>query len=172
MVRPAAWADGLESTERDVVQAALQELLGPGPGFREPTTLLLALGLMHKVPACRALALEVFLLACTTGRLDPAALGTILGRFLAHEFVPVQRLADNLQQARAIDATTDDALLQVLNNLLPELPAAPLRNTKKLVELYAELTSRSGREPAEAIKTNLRSWQGTSALKQVVGELV
>jgi hypothetical protein len=172
VVRTAAWADGLESTERDVVQAALQELLGPGPLFPEPTTLLLALGLMHKAPACRALALEAFLSACTTGRLEPTALGTILGRFLAHEFAPVQRLADNLQQARAIDATTDDALLQVLDQLLPQLPAAPLRNTKKLVELYADLSSRSGRLPVEAVKANLRSWKGTATLKKAVGELV
>ncbi|RYU81824.1 DUF6493 family protein [Hymenobacter persicinus] len=172
VVRTAAWADGLESTERDVVQAALQELLGPGPVFTEPTTLLLALGLMHKVPACRALALEAFLSACTTGRLDPAALGTILGRFLANEFVPVQRLADNLQQARAIDAATDDALQQVLDNLLPELSAAPLRNTKKLVELYADLSTRSGRLPAEAVKTNLLNWKSTAALKKAMGDLV
>ncbi|GAA4368945.1 hypothetical protein GCM10023185_42140 [Hymenobacter saemangeumensis] len=172
VVRTAAWADGLESTERDVVQAALQELLGPGPVFPEPTTLLLALGLMHKAPTCRALALEAFLSACTTGRLVPTVLGSILGSFLAHEFAPVQRLADNLQQARAIDATTDDALLQVLDQLLPQLPAAPLRNTKKLVELYADLCIRSGRLPAEPAKTNLRSWKGSAALKKAVGELV
>ncbi|GAA4048148.1 DUF6493 family protein [Hymenobacter glaciei] len=172
VVRTAAWADGLEAIERDVVQAALQELLGPGPVFTEPTSLLLALGLMHKVPGCRALALEVFLAACTTGRLNPKALGTILGQFLAHEFAPMQRLADNLLQARAIDATTDDALLQVLSSLLPELPAEPLRNTKKLVELYADLASRSGRQPTEAAKINLRTWKSTAALKQAVGQLV
>ncbi|WBO85245.1 DUF6493 family protein [Hymenobacter yonginensis] len=172
VVRTAAWADGLESLERDVVQAALQELLAPGPAFTEPTTLLLALGLMHKVPACRALALEVLLAACATGRLVPATLGTTLGRFLANEFVPVQRLADNLQQARAIDAATDDALQQVLDALLPELPVAPLRNTKKLVELYAELASRSGRLPAEAAQPNLRHWKATATLKKAIGELV
>ena len=172
VVRTAAWADGLEAIERDVVQAALQALLGPGPVFTEATTLLLALGLMHKVPACRALALEALLSACTTGRLQPAALGTVLGRLLANDFAPVQRLADNLQQARAIDATTDDALQQVLDNLLPELPAVPLRNTRKLVELYADLAGRSGRLPAEAVQPNLRSWQRTAALKTAVGSLV
>ncbi|MFD2717473.1 DUF6493 family protein [Hymenobacter monticola] len=172
VVRTAAWADGLESTERDVMQAALQELLGPGPMFPAPTTLLLALGLMHKVPACRALALEVFLSGCANGRLAPAELGTILGRFLAHEFVPVQRLADNLQQARAIDASTDDALLQVLTNLLLELPAEPLRNTKKLVELFADVSGRSGRKPAEAVARKLGGWNGSAALKKAIGELV
>ncbi|GAA4033466.1 hypothetical protein GCM10022409_17220 [Hymenobacter glaciei] len=172
VMRTAAWADGLESTERDVVQAALQELLGPGPAFTEPTTLLLAVGLMHRVPACRVLALEAFLSAGATRRLVPADLGTTLGRFLAVEFVPVQRLADNLQQARAIDATTDEVLQQVLDHLLPELPSAPLRNTKKLVELYTDLVGRSGREPAEAVKTNFRNWKSTAALKKTIGELV
>ena len=172
VVRTAAWADGLEATERDIVQAALQEMLGPGPGFAEATTLLLALGLLHKVPACRALALEALLSACTTGRLQPAALGTVLGRLLSNDFAPVQRLADNLQQARAIDATTDDALQQVLDSLLPELPAAPLRNTRKLVELYADLASRTGRRPTKAVKPNLLNWKRTAALKSAVGELV
>jgi hypothetical protein len=172
VMRTAAWADNLESIGRDVVQAALQELFDPGPAFTEPTTLLLAVGLMHRVPACRALALEVFLSACVTRRLVPADLGTTLGRFLAAKFVPVERLADNLQQARAIDATTDEVLQQVLNHLLPELPAAPLRNTKKLVELYVDLTSRSGRRPAEAMKANLHNWQGTPALKKAIGKLL
>ncbi|UOQ75090.1 DUF6493 family protein (plasmid) [Hymenobacter cellulosilyticus] len=125
VLRTAAWADGLEAIERDVVQAALRELLGPGPVFTEPTTVVLAIGLLHHVPACRALAIEVFLRACDTGRLVPTTLGAILGRFLAAEFVPVQRLADTLQQARAIEATTDDALQQVLDALLAKLPATP-----------------------------------------------
>ena len=172
VVRTAAWTDGLESTKRDVVLAALQELVGSGPVFTEPTTLLLATGLLHRVPACRALALEVLLSASATGRLLPAALGTLLGRFLRAEFVPVQRLADTLQPARAIDAVTDDALQQVLDTLLPELPAAPLRNTKKLVELYADLAGRTGRRPPEPVATILRSWTTSAALKKVVSELV
>jgi hypothetical protein len=56
--------------------------------------------------------------------------------------VPLPRFTKQLVQARAIDATTDDELRQVLDALLPPLPAEPLRQMSKLLSFYADLRAR------------------------------
>ncbi|TGE23363.1 DUF6493 family protein [Hymenobacter metallicola] len=160
------------SEGRDVVQQFLNSLLVPGPQFDESTTVLLAMGLVHNAPVCRALALEVLLAAIATGRLVPAALGEALGKILTVEFAPLQRLTDVLAQARAIDPVTDDALRQLLDALLPTLPATPLRNTRKLIEAYADLQSRTRHPVPAAVQGRLREWSSSATLKKAAAGLV
>jgi hypothetical protein len=171
VVRSVAWTDKLESTERDVLLAALPTLLDEGPAFGESTTLLLAVSLLHHAPSCRALALEALLDACATSRLRPEALGSWLGRLLAAEYAPLARLADLLPQAQAVSLETDDALAQTLDALLPELPATPLRSLRKLLELYADLVARTGRLVPAAVQGRLGEWRTAAALKKVLNNL-
>jgi hypothetical protein len=163
----AAWADKLESSERDLLLQALRALLHLGPALGPAETALLASGLVHHTPPCRSLAQEVLLRAIAEGRLRPAELGRTLGRQLAVGYAPVPRLTDSLAALLAIDALTDDALCQVLEALLPELPAEPLRNTRKLLELYASLRSRTQRTTPPEVCARLSAWQAIGSLKMV-----
>jgi len=172
VVRSVAYTDKLESTERDVLLAALPTLLDEGPVFGESTNLLLAVSLLHHAPSCRALALEALLSACATGRLRPEVLGCWLGRLLALEYAPLARLADLLPQAQAVSPETDDALAQTLDALLPALPAAPFRGLRKLAELYADLVARTGRPVPTAVQARLGEWQAAAGLKKVVDNLL
>jgi hypothetical protein len=117
-------------------------------------------------------ALEVLLAAVGNGRLVPGALGTVLGQLMTTGFAPVQRLTDALVQARAISALTDDALRQLLDSLLPLLPAAPLRNTRKLIEAYADLQGRTRQAVPEAVQQNLRAWSSSATLKKATTSLL
>jgi len=171
LLRTACRTDGQGSEGRDVMQGFLTSLLGPGPCFDDSTSVLLAVGLTHYAPVCRALALEVLLAAIDAGRLGPAALGEALGRLLTAEFVPVQRLTDTLAQARAISPATDDALRQLLDALLPALPAAPLRNTRKLIEAYADLQGRTRQPVPPAVREQLREWSRSATLKKAAAGL-
>ncbi|UOQ74255.1 DUF6493 family protein [Hymenobacter cellulosilyticus] len=157
---------------RGVVEAFLHSLLGAGSAFDESTTVLLAMGLVHNAPMCRALALEVLLSAIATARLQLAALGEALGKTLAVEFAPLQRLTDLLAQTRAIDPLTDDAVRQLLDVLLPALPAVPLRNTRKLIETYADLRGRTGQPVPPAVQSRLREWSTSATLKKAAASLV
>jgi hypothetical protein len=74
VLRCAAWADNLESSERDLLLRALRALLGPGPGLDAAATAVLASGLIHHTPQGRSLAQEVLLQAIAHGRLLPAPL--------------------------------------------------------------------------------------------------
>jgi len=172
VVRTAGWADKLESAERDAIAQALQTLLATGPVFAEATSLLLAVGLLHHTAACRALAQEVLLRAVAGQRLVPTALGHLLGQLLAADYAPVARLADGLPQLRAVSPTTDDALAQTLDALLPELPAAPLRNLRKLLETYADLMDGSGRPLPTPVRARLSEWSQATALKKLTAVLL
>jgi hypothetical protein len=172
VLRNAAWADNLEATERDLIARALRELLAPGPAFEAAETALLASGLIHYTPLCRSLAQEVLVRAVAQGRLIPVPLGQVLGRQLAVGYAPVPRLATNLEPLLAIDATTGDALRQVLDGLLPELAAGPPRNTGKLLETYASLRGRTHAAMPAAVQARLREWQKSANLKKMAAALL
>jgi hypothetical protein len=158
--------------ERTVQQQVLHTLLLPGLAFAESTTLLLALALVQSDAAGRALALEVLLAAIEHGRLVPVDLGRALGRLLAAEFAPIPRLTDSLAQARALSPPTDDALGQLLEALLPELPTPPPRQTAKLLAAYADLVARTHRPVPIVLQAHLREWSTSAALKRVAASLL
>jgi hypothetical protein len=168
----AATRDTVDSSNRDVLLQAMRSLLGDGDAFDEPTTLLLAIGLTYNAPACRALALEVLLAAVATGRLVPDALGKTLGHLLAAGFVPVQRLTDGLAAIRASSPAADAALHQLLDALLPALPAEPPRNTRKLLDAYADLRGRTQPLLPAPVQARLREWQASAALKKAIASLL
>jgi hypothetical protein len=168
----AATRDIVDSSNRDVLLQAMRGLLGDGPAFDAPTTLLLAIGLTYNASACRALALEALLAAIATARLVPAALGQTLGRLLTAGFVPVQRLTDGLAEIRASSPTADAALHQLLDALLPALPAEPPRNTRKLLDAYTDLISRTRQPVPGPVQARLREWQASASLKKASASLL
>lgn len=171
-LRTCCRTDEAGSEARDAVQFALAGLLSTGPRHAAGTSALLAAGLLHQAPTARAMALEVLLSATDTGRLLPTDLGRALGRLLATGRAPLARLTDTLAQARAISFRTDDALRQTLEALLPLLPVAPLRNTAKLLDAYADALSRTHHLVPEAVQDRLREWQRVSSLKKTAGALL
>ncbi|UOR06447.1 DUF6493 family protein [Hymenobacter aerilatus] len=172
VLRTCCRTDDAGSEARDAVQLTLAGLLGMGPRHAVGTSTLLAAGLVHQAATVRAMALEVLLSATDTGRLVPADLGRTLGRLLAAGRAPLARLADNLSQARAISPRTDDALCQLLEALLTQLPATPVRNTAKLLDAYADTLSRVHRPLPEAVQDRLREWQRVGSLRKTVGALL
>ncbi|WP_324679171.1 DUF6493 family protein [Hymenobacter sp. GOD-10R] len=172
VLRTCCRTDEAGSEVRDTMQRSLAGLLGTGPHHAVGTSTLLAAGLVHQAPTVRAMALEVLLSATDTGRLVPADLGRALGRLVATGRAPLARLTDGLAQVRAISLRTDDALCQALEALLPQLPVAPLRNTAKLLDTYADTSKRVRRSIPEAVQTRLREWQSVDSLKKAAGALL
>ena len=172
VLRCAAWADNLETTERDVLAQALRTLLGPGPALPAAATAVLASGLIHHTSPCRSLAQEVLLQAIAHGRLRPAPLGRLLGQQLAIGYAPATRLIANFLPIKGIDALTDDALRQTLAALLPALPAPPPRNTRPLLETYADLLARTRQPVPAGVQAQLGTWQATPSLRKICRTLL
>jgi hypothetical protein len=160
------------SEEHNLLSKQLHELLNDGPAYDDSASALLAVGLLYSLPAARALAWEVLLAAAANGQLVPAALGSALGRLLASAYAPVLRLAEALPAARGISPATDDALRQLLDALLPELPAEPLRNTAKLLAAYADLRLPTTGPVPSAPAARLREWQTVGSLKKTATSLL
>ncbi|WP_280640592.1 DUF7825 domain-containing protein [Hymenobacter volaticus] len=102
----------------------------------------------------------------------PTVLGAALGKLLAAEFVPIQRLTDTLAQARAVSPATDDALRQILDTLLPYLPTTPLRNTRKLIEAYSDVQGRTRQAVPDEVQAQMQEWSRSATLKKAAGSLV
>ena len=168
----SALRDAGETSIRQALHQVLRGLLAPGPALDEPATLLLAIGLTYQQPPVRALALEALLAAIDHGRLVPATLAAALGQLLAAGFVPLPRLTAGLVQARAVTPRTDDALRQLLDALLPALPAAPLRQTGALLTLYADLPGRAAHPVPAPVQARLREWTASASLKKSIAPLL
>jgi hypothetical protein len=166
------WSDRLQMAGRAIVRQALQTLLPAGPAYLSGSIRLLASGLVHDAAECRSLAQEVLLSAVAEGRLLPGPLGRTLGLYLATDYVPVMRLVDGLNVLAGTGAVVDDALTQVLEVLVPELPAAPPRNTGKLLEVYANLRIRTARPLPAAVQVRLQEWQKAASLRKAVSAML
>jgi hypothetical protein len=84
----------------------------------------------------------------------------------------VSRFADQLTQARGVAPATDDALRQLLEALLPALPAAPLRQTGALLTLYADLPGRAAYPVPAPVQARLREWSASASLKKLAAPLL
>ncbi|MGI4870283.1 MAG: DUF6493 family protein [Janthinobacterium lividum] len=158
VLRCAAWADKLETAERDLLAQALRWLLLPGPPHDPTAHYLLAAGLLHHTALCRSLTQEALLQAAATSRLDAAQLGRALAELLATGCLPAPRLAAALTPLLALDAPTDDVLGQVLEAMLPALPTTAPRQLRPVLELYADLLARLRRPVPAAVREQLAGW--------------
>ena len=116
--------------------------------------------------------LDVLADAIEHGRLVPAALGKTLGQLLTQEFAPVPRLTDVLAPARALGSRPDDALRQLLEALLLQLPATPPRQTAKLLVAYADLAARTRQPVPAAVQARLCEWSTSATLKKAAAPLL
>ena len=161
-----------ETGFRQIISQVLRGLLAPGSALNGPAALYLALGLTYPQPPVRALALETLLATIDHGRLVPAALAAALGQLVSAGFAPLPRLTGGLAQARAISPRTDDALRQLLEALLPTLPATPPRQTNALLTLYLDLPGRAGHPVPAPVQARLREWSASASLKKLVAALL
>ncbi|NML64321.1 hypothetical protein HHL22_03795 [Hymenobacter sp. RP-2-7] len=168
-LRCAAPAGQSAGASRELLQSALYTLLPAGPVLAEEATQLLATGLVHPAPACRALAQQVLEQTINHRRLMPAALGQALGQLLAAD-APVSRLTEGLA-ALSLGPPTAAALRQILDALLPELPSAPPWGLRRLLELYADLQAQLVQPIPAAVRERLASWDA-GVLKPVSAALL
>ena len=71
-----------------------------------------------------------------------------------------------------IDTITDNAPTQALVALVPELPTTPPCNLRKLLDLYADLRTRTARPVPAAVQGRLGEWQSAAALRKVLNNLL
>jgi hypothetical protein len=150
----------------------LRTLLPAYRSFGTAALLFLASGLVNGAAVNRGIAVEVLIQTISDCRLPAVQLGECLGKFLAGNYAPAQRLVDSLTQIKGISALHESALVQILENLLPQITDEPPKNFKKLLELYADLCSKYSLAAPDSVKQRAQTWQKSATLKKAIGQLV
>ena len=154
--------------------ATLNCMLAQRAPYGPMAHLFLAANLLCEVRVNRELAAEIWIQAQDHQRLDHQRLGKMLGEMLNKGLFPLKRLTDMLsQQLFDLSPRHNRGLVDLLEAMLPGLPQAPIRNTKKLLEIYHELLARTGQKLSNAeVKTKLTDWQSVKSLKKALQQLL
>lgn len=129
-------------------RAFLQLLLDPCTPMTPMALHCLAFGLAGKEPGQTAVAVDALVQATRQGRLQPEAIGRLLGELLNGPMLKPARLAKALAAAKRLDSLGPRLVLDVLHALVAALRSAP-KELGGLLELLHE-TGLELREPLPA----------------------
>ena len=106
----------------------------------------------------------------SSGCIDSARIGRIQGSHQRTGWGPLKRLTDLIQQQMInISPLHNRELELLLTSLIAELPEQPVKELKKLLEIYSELLSvNNSRVTDERILQLLEIWKNTANLKKVI----
>ena len=113
------------------------------------------------------LAGEIWLKAISKNEIDSKKIGEVIGRHESIEFAPLKRFID-LAQARlfGVSGKHNQAFQILIEQLLIQLPAKPITNLQKLLDLYQELRDINRTEVHPELKALLDGWQGSGKSKK------
>jgi hypothetical protein len=149
--------------------ALLQTLYELNIPFSETGHLFIATAMLMNDKTASALAAELWIKGVVRNQLDPAEMGRIIGNHQRIEFAPLQRLSNLiLQQMFRLSAAHNRALQIMLENIFVQLPPQPIKNLKKLLEIYGELLALNSSPPPARVLQRLEDWKSTNSLKKLV----
>lgn len=113
---------------------------------------------------------ETWIKAVSAGKMDNAQLGKIMGLHESIEFAPLKRFTDLISQSLfRVSPLHNSSLMILVEHLLLELPETPIKNLKKLLEIFAELkaankTVLSNRK----LEDKLNTWKQNAGLQKII----
>ena len=167
-------ATSSEVGDQRLVVSTLEALLARSRPWGPATHLLVATCMMNQDKTTRALAAELWIRGVNEGTVDSEYIGWIVGQHEKVEFAPLKRFTDLLTDhlLRLSDQHTN-ALAHLLTACMAELTEKPIRNLKKLLEIYREVMD--GSEVPwgnEAVRSKLIAWRSVGSLKKTATALL
>lgn len=159
-----------EVREIGITQAIIGILYQLRHEWHEISYLLEANCMLVADKTSRSYAAEIWTDRVSKGCMDSARLGRILGSHQRTGWGPLKRLTDLIQQQMMNVSPLHNRELEVLlTSLIAELPEKPIKELKKLLEIYTELLSvNNSRVTNERILQLLETWKETANLKKVI----
>lgn len=159
--------------DKRMVIAVLQVLHENWESQGEMAHLFLATSLLSSDKTAANFSAEIWLKNAPSEKINNALLGKIIGLHENIEFAPLKRLTDLIMQSLFNVSPAHNKMLHtVLQNILPELPATPIKNLKKLLEIFSELCSNNLQMFGPSITDKLSVWKETVSLKTVTETLL
>ena len=162
-----------EVREIGITQATIEALHQLRHEWHEISYLLEASCMLVADKTSRSYAAAIWTDRVSKGCIDSIRLGKILGSHQRTGWGPLKRLTDLIQQQMMnVSPLHNQALELLLTSLIAELPEKPIKELKKLLEIYTELLSiNNNRVTDERVLQLLKIWKETTNLKKVIANI-
>ena len=166
---PASWSE----VNKRVIIRSLEYLANIWPGHGGIPNDFLGISMMCPDPTARAIAGEIWIKAVSQCQVNNARVGTAIAKINKYEFAPIKRFCDLAVGIYALSPQHKKGMFELVQYCLKNLPGKPIRNLKKLLEIFKETIydKKLVREDA-LLKTKLDQWKGTKSLEKLVGSIV
>ena len=162
-----------EVRETGITQAAIEALHQLRHTWHEVSYLLEATCMLAADKTSRSYAAEIWIERVGQDRIDSGRIGSILGSHQHTGWGPLKRLTDLIQQQMInVSPLHNRELEKLIVAMLTGLPEKPVKDLKKLLEIYAELLSiNHSKAEDEHVLHLLDVWKGIPNLKKVVANI-
>ncbi len=162
-----------EDDKRTVI-AGLQTMHEIWTDFGNMAYLFLATSMIASDKTVVNIAGETWIKAVSAGKMDNAQLGKIIGIHESIEFAPLKRFTDLISQGLfKISPLHNNSLMILIEHLLIELPDAPVKNLKKLLEIFAELkTACRFTISNKILLVKLNTWRQNAGLQKAIAAIL
>lgn len=163
---PSFWSEN----DKRLIIATLQILYEIWDDFGKMAHFFVATCMLSPDKTVAKIAAEIWVKATAENKIDHAWIGSIVGIHEKIEFAPFIRFTDLVMQNMfRVSAFHDRKLQQLVENVIIELPDEPIKNLKKLVEIYVELLAANNASVADSkVTQKLTTWAKNATLKKLI----
>ncbi|SEM44662.1 hypothetical protein SAMN04488505_104427 [Chitinophaga rupis] len=163
-----------DETAKKVVLNTIQTLHGLQRPWSSMGHLFIATCLVSSDKTIAQIAAEIWINGVTRGLINSHQLGEVIGKHQVVEFTPLKRFTDLVMNnlIRLSDQHNRE-LEKMIGSLLAHLPEEPIKNLKKLLEIYMEVLSINHSLITTAwIREQLQAWSLNDGLSKVTKQLL
>ncbi|HSZ26467.1 MAG TPA: DUF6493 family protein, partial [Cytophagaceae bacterium] len=163
---PKFWEEG----HKKLVTKAIESLYAIWGNFGETAHLFVATCMISSEKTIRSFGAEIWIKGVNHSNIKSELIGEILGKHEQIEFAPLKRFTDLLMSDMfQISGHHNIELENLLVTMLNQLPAEPINNLKKLLEIYLEIiSSNSSTMKNDKLINQLESWKSSASLAKVI----
>lgn len=162
-----------EVAETTAITAAITWLKEQAVSYRPTVHLFIATCMLHADKTIRALAAECWITGVSTHTLQSEETGYIIGIHQSLEWAPLKRFTDLLtDHMMQISKQHNEALELLLSVVIECLPDNPVKQLKKLLEIFAEVLAVNGHKVTRPLlKAKLTTWTAIPGYKKLIATL-
>ena len=135
--------------------------------------LFLAICLLAPDKTVRNYASQIWIDRVASETIDNERLGIALGKIERLELCPLKRLTDLMSESlTGVSPLHSKALLETVEAMCLQLQVKPIKNLKKLLEIYNELLVQCKQKPRTEMIARLGDWEKEGNLKKIAKQLI
>lgn len=164
------WEEESKQLKLNAANVLLENWIGGG----KIAHLFVATGMVCSDKTIRETCAGIWMKGVFENSINHNSLGQILGRLAAIDYFPLKRISDLITGSMLKISNHHNQKLEILlQEIIAQLPTGPMRNTKKLLEIFQEIINMNQSSVSdERLEVQLEKWKTNSSLKKVVADLL